>query len=132
MVQTIALMHPFYGGEAVYWARAILHLDIIDKLPPMRRAQLQQIQKPKVNSDLDKIFPNPSSNSVTFFSVNNFGKHDLIEIINALNEVVLKFNLPEEENNFTFETSNLPNGIYFVRHFTSTECVSKIKLIIIK
>ncbi|MEP7265922.1 MAG: hypothetical protein ABI772_15570, partial [Bacteroidota bacterium] len=31
-LQTLAYMHPFYGGEAVYWSRAILHLDVEDEL----------------------------------------------------------------------------------------------------
>ncbi|HRC32337.1 MAG TPA: hypothetical protein PK736_02720, partial [Bacteroidia bacterium] len=38
-ILNIALMHPFYGGEAVYWARAILHLNIIDVMPPQRKGK---------------------------------------------------------------------------------------------
>ena len=42
VLTNIAMMHPFYGGEAVYWARAILHLIVEDELPPLRRENSAQ------------------------------------------------------------------------------------------
>lgn len=35
----IAYTHPFYGGEAVYWARAFLHLDVVDEMPQIRKGR---------------------------------------------------------------------------------------------
>ena len=39
LVHAIAVQHPFYGGEGVYMARAMLHVNIHDILPQYRKAK---------------------------------------------------------------------------------------------
>ena len=39
----ISSEHPFYGGEAVYMARAMLHIDVPDELPLLRMAPSQNL-----------------------------------------------------------------------------------------
>ncbi|MBK9413040.1 MAG: hypothetical protein IPN61_06365 [Bacteroidetes bacterium] len=37
LLENIAFQYPSSGGEAVYWARAILHLDIEDNMISLRK-----------------------------------------------------------------------------------------------
>jgi hypothetical protein len=65
-LHAIAFTHPFYGGEAVYWSRAILHIDVKDQLPPMRRRNTTANNMPIGKTILGRLVPNPTSNNVNF------------------------------------------------------------------
>ena len=127
-----AYQHPFYGGESVYWARAILHLDVEDELPLMRRAHHEQLLNTNDRIINDKLFPNPTNSFVTFTSLSEFGSDESIEIFNSLLQSVAKYKLPKMGNNLKFDTVYLQQGIYLVKHLTPNGIVSENKLVIIK
>src|SRR5690606_18448035 len=63
----IAHQHPFYGGAAVYYARAMLRLNIEDVLPQLRKAHQQNSNvKNNIAPSLLSVSPNPATNTATF------------------------------------------------------------------
>jgi hypothetical protein len=110
----IAYQHPFYGGDAVYCARAILHLDVVDELPQLRRAnthqQSKELQATKMKKG--KLLPNPANYSVTFTFNGKFENKLILKIVDGLGKLVMQ----EEtvNNDIKLPTSNLVQGIYEV------------------
>ena len=132
-LHTIAFMHPFYGGEAVYWARAILHINVHDVMPAMRKAHYQTAPPASLPlTNTDKLNPNPANNSVSLGSNKDFADYDIMCVYNFLQQKIIELKLPGGSKVFTFDSSDLGQGIYFVRHFSSGSVVSENKLVIIK
>jgi hypothetical protein len=114
IVTNIANMHPFYGGEAVYMARAMLHLDVKDALSPARKAKQIKINKQITYEQIkDKFYPNPASDVVVLNSSQIFAENEQLNLYNSLGLFVKSFNLPSNLNSFKFSSSILPPGIYY-------------------
>ena len=128
-VTSIALLHPFYGGEAVYMARAILRIDVHDQLPQYRKASRPKPVKSFLNSII--AYPNPSSNAMTLYSNQPFQKSD-IRIFNSVGEQVKFMNLPDEEVICVLSLDQLPSGIYSYQIYTANTLIKNDKLVIIK
>jgi hypothetical protein len=126
-------MHPFYGGEAVYWARAILRLDINDELPALRKSHAnQQTSAPNEIVQTEKLVPNPATDVVTLNSNEPFGDNELITVFNFLQQKIIEYKLPDKQKQFVFDTTNLLQGIYFIKHTNGGKIISEDKLVIIK
>jgi hypothetical protein len=129
----IALMHPFYGGEAVYWARAILRLNVLDELLPYRKSRnIKQEFERSILSVSDKLYPNPATNDVTFVSHDHFDVGEVLEFYNEFNELICHYNLPKDASLFKFNVSNLNAGVILVRRIREGKIVSNEKLVIMK
>ena len=128
VLNSLAYLHPFYGGEAVYWARGILHLKIEDEMPALRKGEsdIQNIVSTIPNGTLQ---PNPASNSVT---LKYKSKNELqnICIFNMLGQLMDKFSMTENE--ITFSTGGYKEGIYQVMVYKNDLLRETHKLIIIK
>ena len=126
----IAYTHPFYGGEAVYWARAILHLDVVDVLPPMRKQRPINQSNKKVVINIGKLFPNPASKSTNF----SF-KHD--------SEITVELKLYDSYgklyyqhfllgNELTSPLFDFPSSVYQLQVFVNGIAKENHKLVVIK
>ena len=112
-VQAIAYMHPFYGGEAVYWARALLHLNIIDAIPPQRKgknitgATMQNTIKAK-----GTLFPNPANTEINF--VFKHEKTDDVKLVinDMFGSIVLSQVMLNEKQNIN--VVDFAESIYFI------------------
>lgn len=132
LLTNIAYQHPFYGGEAVYWARAILHLDVEDVMPSLRRGN-QNFNTTENSAEIidDKLSPNPAKGLVTFSSLYDFTKGEFIEISDMLHHGIFTLKLPAGQKSVTIKTDKLEPGIYFVKHQSPLAIISQLKLIVI-
>lgn len=130
VVNNIAMMHPFYGGEAVYIARAMLHLNIADVLPPLRRQHKNVESLVIVNTNFSLI-PNPATTEVSIFSAQSFINTKL-QLYDSYGSLVSNIPLPNKTNSFTFDISNLVGGIYFTYLKSDLGISQMTKLVIIK
>jgi Secretion system C-terminal sorting domain len=109
----IANMHPFYGGEAVYWARAVLHLDVEDELPQLRRAHMSTSNLANNTTDkIGQLFPVPANESATFVYEHEEEVAVSIVITNAYGQLLNKYIL--QSNEIKFSVQNMASGIYYL------------------
>ncbi len=128
----IAYTHPFYGGEAVYWARSILHLDVIDILPPLRKVRpLNAIGGilTKQNS-VYKIFPNPTNDFVSIKSNNDIYHNIYANIFDGTGRLLLTKTLLEKDTKINLK--DFCGGFYQIKIFEGDAIKQTEKLIIIK
>lgn len=129
LVTAIALQHPFYGGEAVYMARAMLRIDVHDQMPIYRKGI-----RPKGNKSINNIvvvYPNPTTNSFTIFSNQLFNESEL-KIYNSYGEQIRFIELPEQQSIFNVSLEDLPSGIYSIKITSLNKLVKQDKLVLIK
>jgi hypothetical protein len=131
-ITNIAYMHPFYGGEATYWARAILHLNIIDLLPPLRKAHLHnQISlKYELKRVKIKIFPNPSSDILNIERLNGCNSKIEIVIYDAADRYIASYECMEI--NCSFSIIKYVNGFYKLKVFEDGHLIQTEKIVIIR
>lgn len=110
MISDIAYQHPFYGGEGVFLARAILNLIIEDYLLPQRKAFQHSIIKPHLRNKL-KLYPNPATDKVNLYSIEKFVDGDRLCIFNMMGQLIITYELPHNENVFLFSVKDLKPGI---------------------
>jgi hypothetical protein len=130
VVHGIGLLHPFYGGEGVYMARAMLNLTVIDRIPALRKASHHE-QKPEIIPS-GKFYPNPASSEVTYVSNKEFEKGDNLEIFDNVGSLIKIISLPEKQNKFTFNVANLQSGVYYSKVISASKEKRVEKLVIIK
>ncbi len=100
---------------AVYYARAMLRLNIEDVLPQLRKAYTQQQAKQNtaVVSNLT-AYPNPTQNTLTIVSNQPFESGSMLIIENTIGNTLQQFNLPVNNNNFSFSTLSYQMGFIVV------------------
>ena len=112
MVQTI-FMHPFYGGEAVYWARAILRLNITDELPPMRRSHTTTSKNVESKNGLiGRLQPNPAKGEATFIYPHTEEEIILLKIVDIHGKVLSEYQLLGNE--VKLNLTNYKQAVYFI------------------
>ena len=82
------------------------------------------------NNDIN-LFPNPASDSITIKTTMNLKTALSINIYNATGQQVKRFQVNQNNINKEYSISDLKEGIYFV-HFTTTEIIKALKLIVRK
>ncbi|MCX6275724.1 MAG: T9SS type A sorting domain-containing protein [Bacteroidetes bacterium] len=107
----IAYQLAIQGGEAVYWMRGKLRLDIEDVLPAMRKAKIVGDEsKPTVHG---KLFPIPATERVTFSYEHAVNSRVNIIVADALGQALKNYFL--NNNTIEFSVSSLANGFYYVK-----------------
>ena len=129
LVTAVALQHPFYGGEAVYMARAMLRIDVHDQLPQYRKSNRPKAVKSVINSVV--VYPNPTSNEITIFSNQPFLNSEF-KIYNSTGVLVTHVILNDFQTLQTFSLIELQSGIYSYQVITSNGLVKTDKLVLIK
>ncbi len=109
---------PVVDGPAVYRARSILWLiepelwwedDLICGTALKMEEEKIKDNQPGIAPTF--IFPNPVSNIAVLSIGVDHGDASLL-IYNSTGEVVNSFSIPEDQNIFSFEMTNMPQGIY--------------------
>ncbi|MEO8087938.1 MAG: T9SS type A sorting domain-containing protein, partial [Bacteroidota bacterium] len=111
VVRNIAYQHPFYGGQAVFMARAMLHLDVEDELPQMRKAGHNQGSE--VPKTAGSLYPNPTSNEATFHLDHLKSDNVNILVYDIFGKKVEQ--LIMAGNDLSFSTRNLNAGVYIMK-----------------
>nr|MBK9650620.1 T9SS type A sorting domain-containing protein [Bacteroidota bacterium] len=131
VVNNIANQHPFYGGEAVYIARAMLHVTVEDVLPPLRRKNKANLKNIQIENAI-KLIPNPAKYEVQIVSKTKFDTGTFVEIVNTLGSIILKKKINTGDFNFSIDISSLQSGVYTLK-ITKQGLVKTIeKLVILK
>ena len=124
-IENIAYQNPFFGGEAVYYARAMLRLDVQDQIPQLRR-------RGPIHKSISgaTIYPNPAGNYFTFNynNVENLEGRLLIE--DEVGKIVLRTDL--RSSSTIISTAQLLSGYYVYKFYSENAPIVTGKLIIIK
>jgi hypothetical protein len=108
------------GG--LYFDMMRIQSDCYESLPT-RLAPSSNIQETLASTNKVKVFPNPFTDQITISSEAEFQKIELIQVNGqVLNSAIVS------GKEFTFETSQLINGIYFLQ-VTNLEGIEIIKII---
>lgn len=121
----IAYQNPFFGGEGVYFARAMLHMDVEDLIPQLRR------RNPFHNVIPDaRVFPNPAGEYFTFNCNLDVNKSGRLIVEDGLGEIVIDKELHSRST--IISTTKLIPGCYIYKFYSSNVPASNGKIIIIK
>ncbi|MBK8846991.1 MAG: T9SS type A sorting domain-containing protein [Bacteroidetes bacterium] len=124
--RSIAYLHPFLGGEGVYYSRAIFDIEHEDQMPQLRK------WKPNNNTAIVKhnieIYPNPSDGNFTI--VLKGYNNPQINIFDCYGKLTIKQTLKENES--MVELNDYSSGLYYVQVMENGVQVYSSKLIITK
>ncbi|MEO0312128.1 MAG: Secretion system C-terminal sorting domain [Bacteroidota bacterium] len=116
MVQTIALMHPFYGGEAVYWSRGAIKSYREDPVSSARKSNQQATEE--IETELGNtfsLFPNPVNNALIVQQKSKQVEKVFISVFDLAGKLLFSFEKKEDVRAFTINTGNLSNGSYYLK-----------------
>jgi hypothetical protein len=119
----IATADGLQGIDAVYGARAMLGLD-----PAANDAQEKTADTD--NNTAANLYPNPAGNSLTI--MRNFDVDATIEVYSINGACLLKQPIQAGTQNPIVDVSNLANGLYVVRAYTTTQPLFNQRLAIVK
>lgn len=131
-ITDIANTHPFYGGDAVYWGRGILHLLVKDVLSASRHAQTAATPKNSNQENVlkGKLFPNPTSDAVTFIYPLDKKQNGTVIINDAYNNEIATYKL--KQTTLTINALNFSAGVYFLHVYIDDIIAETHRLVIIK
>ena len=129
-VHSIADQHPFYGGDAVYFSRAILNLDVEDHLPALRRTKTNKEKSIPTNNDLF-VVPNPAKDKCTIVLKNEVQSPSKLIIYNSLNTVVFSKQLPLKSKYIEIDLNSIIPGVYQCTIFNADQMISS-RLVVVK
>lgn len=121
ILEDIAYQNPLNGGRAVFMARAMLFLEIVDSESEMRMGlnsinSINSINSniPIPNNKLNFILvPNPATNQC-LLSFRGFNKDLLLTIKTSNGQTILNQDISVNANSFLISTQNFIPGIYIV------------------
>jgi hypothetical protein len=106
-LENIAYQLPLFGGNAVYQARAILNLELIDDYSNLRFRNIKNETLTAVKSNI--FYPNPAKNEI---SINyNCGNECIVEIYDLTGSLVLI----KMFDNKTLSVKTLVSGSYIFK-----------------
>ena len=132
---SIGVQTALEGGLDVYTMRALLNEDIVDDIDAsanLRRAHHTDDVKKESVKNMDKLYPNPSANSVTFASKVEFSNDDVLTVYDLLQQTIAEYKLVAKSTNYSFDISWLQQSVYYVKHIRGSTIVSENKLVVIR
>jgi hypothetical protein len=111
-----AWQDPLTGGRGVYFARAILFLEIEDDVENSRfgGSGLNQIEPLKQEAESEfKVFPNPTSDECMAFFSAATSKY-VLELRDAVGKLLSTYEIPHGSQSKWFSVSHLSPGIYWI------------------
>ena len=125
-LQTIAMLTPYIGGEAVYSARVMLGLNPNSYNLAFRLGQVSDSTNTIVGDNILKTYPNPTKNQLTLEFVYPLEVSSIFTIYDLMGRSVMEIQLDADNNQFIINTSALENGIYFYTLSTDDKVNGKI------
>ncbi|NNC84637.1 MAG: T9SS type A sorting domain-containing protein [Bacteroidia bacterium] len=127
-LENIAYSHPFYGGEGVYIARAMLGIDVEDAFPAARLANPNLQMEAEALKTV--IYPNPANN-LAYLHVEKSEEEKLtVEVNNVYGKHV--YSTTNYNSLIELNTSAFVSGIYLVNVYIDDELKTTKKLTVLK
>ncbi|MEI6489223.1 MAG: T9SS type A sorting domain-containing protein [Bacteroidota bacterium] len=130
-LENVAYQNPLKGGDAVYMARAMLGIDVLDleetlksKLPPTA------IELEKVN--YFELYPNPNDGRMQLNYTINSNETGIVTIYSVLGEVISNYKLSNDAHVLFINEGDLKNGIYIYKVKTNDSIVNSGKIVVNK
>ncbi len=132
-IGSIAIQHSLEGGIGVFWARALLFLEIHDNIVSSRMGQTNNSDFQTNNSNETQIelilMPNPADDECTI-KINGAKNDCYLSINNMLGENVLVRKIESGINSLILNTKFLQPGVYLVAATDGNTFLKNAKLII--
>ncbi|MBK8873402.1 MAG: hypothetical protein IPN13_05555 [Bacteroidetes bacterium] len=132
-IESIAIQHSCEGGIGVFWARALLFLEIHDNIVSSRMGQTNNSDFQTNNSNETQIelilMPNPADDECTI-KINGAKNDCYLSINNMLGENVLVRKIESGINSLILNTKFLQPGVYLVAATDGNTFLKNAKLII--
>jgi len=126
----VAYQHPALGGDAVFQARIMLKMDIIDGNHSQRTMQLIPPKDSIANGNF-KLFPNPNRGSMTLEYSLNSNDIGFLLIYDIAGKQLKSFKLPSENKMLNIDAAELSAGVYYYSIKVNDMNVKNDKLVII-
>ncbi len=124
----IAYQYPLAGGEAVYWARAILHLDIEDIGISLRKRPKGEVK----NASYSIIYPNPAKDIINFRTTIETNSNSILEIKDEYGRAIKLVEMNKGIHELSIPIIEMPNGIYFYSLKSENKVLDFGRFVIIK
>lgn len=127
LLESIAFLTPYLGGDAVYTARAMLGIDPDEYSIAYRVAEVID-STPAVVS----IYPNPGNGELTLAFSKTSTEKSIFECYNIQGQLLESFVLPKGIDRKELHLETLDAGIYLIRVWQEDDLLLNEKLIITK
>jgi hypothetical protein len=115
------------GGNAVYQARQMLFIDVLDAEMTMRSMQINNNEERSFS-----IYPNPNNGLMQLNYFISEKENGTLEIFNVLGEKLTTYQLANNSNIITINEANLSSGIYFYKVLINDRLQKSDKFVISK
>ena len=120
----IALTSPWIGGNGVFTARHLLGEQVIDFENNLRVRNPEKNESGKLNIS---IYPNPASNSITFF----YDTYKLATMSIRISDLTGRILLTQKLESNIVDLQSIPNGIYALSFYDGSSFLSSMKLTVL-
>ncbi len=127
-LEEIAYQTTVQGGEGVYFARAMLGIDVHDLLPLGLRS-VQNVILPSVNQFKCTISPNPAMNGCLISFDTGV---DIIEVIDLVGKQNYIYKVDPNQQQFMLDLNQYNPGMYALKLLKNTQVLFREKLVVIK
>ncbi len=130
-LQNVAYQNPIKGGDAVFMARIMLFIDVIDL--EMTKSLIIHLTKPDPHQvEIYKLYPNPNDGVMQFTYLLNEGETGYLKIYNSQGQKVSSYKLLNGATILNINEKQLMNGAYFYIVYVNNERVFADRFIINK
>ncbi len=130
-LNNVAYQNPLQGGDAVFMARIMLFIDVIDLEMTKSLIAHHPLIKQNENSTY-KLYPNPNNGEMQLIYYLSEKENGYVLICDILGKKVGFYKLTKDATILTIKEPKLENGIYFYQIFINDIKVYSDKIIIIK
>ena len=132
-LQSVAYQNPLLGGDAVYMARIMLFIDVIDDNGGGDKSMIYKPQLTTLPKMEDyKMYPNPNSGTMQLSYTLGTNENGAVTITNVLGEKIASYKLVGGSTLLNISETQLNNGIYFYEVYKNTQKVYSGKIVISK
>ncbi|MCU0435387.1 MAG: T9SS type A sorting domain-containing protein [Bacteroidia bacterium] len=118
MLYSIALQHVKTGGTAVYDARVMLDLDVVDFDNGQARIATEVVETPVQES---KVYPNPTTGEAVLEITLGEGQTGFVEVLSLTGQRLFNVPLNTGTNLAPLDLSGYAQGVYMYRVFVNNE-----------
>lgn len=131
-LQGIAYQNPIYGGEAVYQARTLLWIDVVDDLTVTPKSLKPKPKHPTAVSDAFNLYPNPNNGNMTLDYKLSENETGVISIYDVTGKLLKSNSFNSNNNSLSIDASRLDAGAYYYDVKVGDRRAKADKLIIVK
>ncbi|MEI6489131.1 MAG: T9SS type A sorting domain-containing protein [Bacteroidota bacterium] len=122
--------NPIYGGEAVYQARTLLWIDVVDDLTVAPKSL--KPKHPISSSGMFNLYPNPNDGNMVLEYQIQTNDSGVLSIYDVSGRLVNQKTLNSANNKVNIDATSLNAGAYYYNILVNGNKVKADKLIILK